>query len=119
MNFGYCNFRMFPEYCAYSILKTKIFTALCQARHINPSLVLAQPRKTRPYITERLLMGRKESNQTNKQTNKQTQVLLYFEDVTNGRSSIIRLHIQSEYNNNNNTYKFFVGKKKYFVYVPG
>ena len=23
--------------------------------------------KTRPYITERLLMGRKESNQTNKQ----------------------------------------------------
>ena len=33
---------------------------------INPSLVLVQPRKTRPYITERLLMGRKESNQTNK-----------------------------------------------------
>ena len=30
------------------------------------SLVLVQPRKTRPYITERLLMGRKESNQTNK-----------------------------------------------------
>ena len=34
---------------------------------IYPSLVLVQPRKTRPYITERLLMGRKESNQTNKQ----------------------------------------------------
>ena len=32
-----------------------------------PSLVLVQPRKNRPYITERLLMGRKESNQTNKQ----------------------------------------------------
>ena len=32
-----------------------------------PSLVLVQPRKIRPYITERLLMGRKESNQTNKQ----------------------------------------------------
>ena len=31
-----------------------------------PSLVLVQPRKNRPYITERLLMGRKESNQTNK-----------------------------------------------------
>ena len=30
---------------------------------MNPSLVLVQPRKTRPYITERLLMGRKESNQ--------------------------------------------------------
>ena len=31
-------------------------------------LILVQPRKTRPYITERLLMGRKESIQTNKQT---------------------------------------------------
>ena len=30
---------------------------------INPSLVLVQSRKTRPYITEILLMGRKESNQ--------------------------------------------------------
>ena len=36
------------------------------SKNINPSLVLAQPRKTRPFITERLLMGRKESNQTNK-----------------------------------------------------
>ena len=26
------------------------------ARHINPSLVLVQPRKTCPYITERLLI---------------------------------------------------------------
>ena len=43
-------------------------TALCPwARHINPSLVLVQPRKTRPFITERLLMGRKESNQTKTQ----------------------------------------------------
>ena len=39
------------------------------SKNINPSLVLVQPRKTRPFITERLLMGRKESNQTNKQTN--------------------------------------------------
>ena len=38
------------------------------SRHIYPSLVLVQPRKTRPYITEKLLMGRKELNQTNKQT---------------------------------------------------
>ena len=29
----------------------------------NPSLVLVQPRKTHPYITECLLMGPKESNQ--------------------------------------------------------
>ena len=35
------------------------------SKNINPSLVLVQPRHTRPYITERLLMGRKESNQTN------------------------------------------------------
>ena len=42
-------------------------TALCPwARHIDPSLVLVQPRKTCPFITEGLLMGRKESNQTNK-----------------------------------------------------
>ena len=38
------------------------------SKNINPSLVLVQPRKTRPFIIERLLMGRKESNQTNKQT---------------------------------------------------
>ena len=38
-------------------------TALCPlARHINPSLVLVQPRKTRPYVTERLLIRCKESN---------------------------------------------------------
>ena len=42
-------------------------TALCpSARHINPSLVLVQPRKTCPFITERYLMGHKESNQINK-----------------------------------------------------
>ena len=29
----------------------------------HPSLVLVQPRKTLPYISESLLMGRKESNQ--------------------------------------------------------
>ena len=34
------------------------------SKNINPSLVLVQPRKTRPFITERFLMGRKESNQT-------------------------------------------------------
>ena len=33
-------------------------------RPINPSLVLVQPRKTHTFVTERLLMGRKESNQT-------------------------------------------------------
>ena len=33
-------------------------------KNINPSLVLVQPRKTCPFITERLSMGRKESNRT-------------------------------------------------------
>ena len=33
---------------------------------IYPSLVLVQPWKTRPCLTERLSMGRKESNQINK-----------------------------------------------------
>ena len=39
-------------------------TVLCPGvRHINSSLELVQPRKTRPYINERLSMGGKESNQ--------------------------------------------------------
>ena len=38
-------------------------TALCPwARHINPSLELVKSRKTRLYITKRLLVGHKESN---------------------------------------------------------
>ena len=37
------------------------------SKNINLSFVLVQPRKTCDFITERLLMGRKESNQTNKQ----------------------------------------------------
>ena len=42
------------------------------SKNINPSLVLVQPRKTPPYITERLLMGRKESNQAKKNKTKPT-----------------------------------------------
>ena len=34
------------------------------SKNINPSLVLVLPRKTCPFIIERLLMGCKESNQT-------------------------------------------------------
>ena len=41
------------RHCVVSLSKT-----------INPSSVLVQPRKTGPFITERLLMGRKESNKT-------------------------------------------------------
>ena len=36
------------------------------ARHIYPSLVLVQPRKYRPCLTDKLLMGHKESKQTKK-----------------------------------------------------
>ena len=35
------------------------------SKKINPSLVMVQPRKTRPFITERFLIGRKKSNQQN------------------------------------------------------
>ena len=51
------------------IYANKLAVSLCcgpWARHIYASLVLVQPRKTCPCLTERLLMGRKESNQTNK-----------------------------------------------------
>ena len=47
------------------------------SKNINPSLVLVQPRKTRPFITERLLMGRKESNK-----NKQTYLNIFFSETT-------------------------------------
>ena len=40
--------------------------AVSLSKNSNPSLVLVQPRKTHHFITVRLLMGRKESNQTNK-----------------------------------------------------
>ena len=46
-----------PHRCHYIVSLSK---------NINPSLVLVQPRKTGPFITERLFMGRKESNQTKK-----------------------------------------------------
>ena len=38
------------------------------SKNINHSLVLVQPRKTCPFLTERLLMGRKESNKKKKST---------------------------------------------------
>ena len=58
------------------------------SKNINPSFVLVQLRKTRPFITERLLMGRKESNQTNKQNKLQnlTHVCSYSEVLMNAKS---------------------------------
>ena len=49
-----CGFKPHRRHCVVSLSK-----------NINPSLVLVQPRKTCPFITERLLMWCKESNQTN------------------------------------------------------
>ena len=53
-----------PRGCGFEPRRLHCVVSL--SKNINPSLV-PQPRKTRPFITEILLMGRKESNQTNKQ----------------------------------------------------
>ena len=47
------------------------------ARHIYLSLVLVQPRKTHSCLTERLLMGCKESNQTKNQK-KKSKVAMHY-----------------------------------------
>ena len=60
----YCDILIFDIWYVY-------IDCVIDARHINPSLVLVQPRKTRPFITERLLMGRKELNQTKQPLTKQ------------------------------------------------
>ena len=57
------------------------------AKHIYPSLVLVQPRKTHPCLTERLLMVRKESNQTNKQKDTRPYLTASAESFLHGRSS--------------------------------
>ena len=49
-----CGFKPHRRQCVVSLSK-----------NINLSLVLVQLRKTCPFITERLLMEHKESNQTN------------------------------------------------------
>ena len=54
-----------PKGCGFEPHRRPCVVSL--SKNINPSLVLVQPRKICPYITERLLMGLKESNQTNKQ----------------------------------------------------
>ena len=54
-------------------------TVLCpQSKNIDPSLVLAQPRKTLPFISQRLLMGLKESNQTKPLKGQSQQMLSNF-----------------------------------------
>ena len=55
---GFCKCSMFC--CALHSVHSSCAITL----YIYRSLVLLQPRKTRPCLTERFLMGRKESNQT-------------------------------------------------------
>ena len=54
-----------------------------RARHIYPSLVLVQPRNTRPCLSERLLMRRKESNQTKTNTGFTVQNNYNYPDLSN------------------------------------
>ena len=55
----------------------RLHCIVVMSKNINPSLVLVQPRKTRPFIIERLLMGHKESDQT-----KQNMDIIYYRVVT-------------------------------------
>ena len=67
------------------------------ARHIYPSLVLVQPRKTRPCLTERFLMGRKKSNQTNKSPLFAEGHIYWYPDLTTDfyqREATIGWHVQ-------------------------
>ena len=60
------------------------------ARHIYPSLVLVQPRNTRPCLTEKLLLGRKESNQTKKTKLYQQQYVKNFVFVVRAAKALAR-----------------------------
>ena len=71
-------------------------TALCPwARPINSCLVLVQPRKTRPDITEKLLtwLGHKKSNQANQLTF--DQMFIYWQLASYIHFCVVVLGIQS------------------------
>ena len=59
-------------------------------KHINPSLVLVQPRKTHTCITKILLMGRKESN---KKKALQNDFTLEANTMNPDQISLILVHI--------------------------
>ena len=58
-----------------------------------PSLILVQPRETRPYITEMLLMGRKESNQTKQYKICRSTVFNYVGELSSKRGSSVVRHL--------------------------
>ena len=68
---------------------------VCLSKNISPSLVLVQPTKTLPFITERLLMGRKESNQTNKQSNVYCTLFIVLEFPVKAHTIHCTLHKSS------------------------
>ena len=67
------------------------------SKKVNGSLVLVQPRKTCSFINERLLMGCKESNQTNKQINKSYNkcilILIFFSQLQGRRPRSAHFHL--------------------------
>ena len=60
------------------------------SKNINPSLVLVHPKRTCHFITERLLMGRKESNQTNKNIRSET-IWTVIRQLAQERAAMIKL----------------------------
>ena len=67
------------------------------SKHINPSLVLVQPRKICPYITERLLMGRKESSLKktySKFSSAEVYGLIYIQRSRFTKQSIVKLNFR-------------------------
>ena len=74
------------------MMRHHCFVAL--SKNINPSLVQVQPRKTCPFTTERLLIGRKESNQIKQNKNNKNPT------STLPKSNIYTTKIQPPYNLN-------------------
>ena len=67
MGAQWLNIRVFDPRPIQAVASSSItgVTVLCPcARHINPCLVLVQPRTTRPDITKKCFLGHKESNQS-------------------------------------------------------
>ena len=63
---------------------------------LGPYLVLVQPRKIRPCLTERLLMGCKESNQTKQNTVQSlynARFWVHYEEWITGDKNISILHL--------------------------
>ena len=95
-----CRFKPHWRHCVVSLSK-----------NINPSLVLVQPRKTCPFITERLLMGCKESNkQTKSGQHEDSKLLKSFRlDIQDGCDGD---HLE-KYSNNSSS-PFICRRQKYF-----